>query len=95
MKLVYSREAVGDLERLRAFIAAKDPGAAARVARDLLQRIGNLRQFPLMGVPMATDFEPKVLRDMIFGAYIVRYAAQPETIIILRVWHHLEQRPDI
>ncbi|MGH8855201.1 MAG: type II toxin-antitoxin system RelE/ParE family toxin, partial [Telluria sp.] len=49
MRLVYSEEAVADLVRLRAFIAEKDPSAAARVAAELIARIENLRLFPTMG----------------------------------------------
>ena len=49
MKLVYARLAVVDLQRLRAFIAEHDPGSAARVASELIQRIGMLPSFPDLG----------------------------------------------
>lgn len=92
MKLVYSEDAVTDLSRLRAFIAEKDPEAASRIASELLARIENLCKFPHIGVEVAQAPEPGALRDMMFGNYIVRYAAQQQTLIILRIWHHFESR---
>ena len=93
MRLVYSREAVADLVRLRAFIAENNPAAAARVAEELIARIENLRVFPDMGKPVPQAPEPNVVRDMIFGNYIVRYSVHREALVILRLWHHYEQRP--
>jgi len=92
MKLVYSEEAVADLVRLRAFIAEKDPLAAARVATELIARVENIRLFPEIGrsVPLAP--EPNIVRDTVFGKYIVRYAAHAEAVVILRIWHHYESR---
>ena len=93
MRLVYSREAVADLVRLRAFIAEHNPAAAARVAEALIARIENLLVFPHMGRPVAQAPEPEVVRDMIFGNYIVRYSLHGEALVILRLWHHYEERP--
>ncbi|MDI1302713.1 MAG: type II toxin-antitoxin system RelE/ParE family toxin [bacterium] len=92
MKLVYSEEAVVDLIHLRAFIAEKDPSAAARVAAELIARIENICLFPEIGrsVPLAP--EPKTVRDAVFGKYIVRYATHAEAVVILRIWHHYENR---
>lgn len=92
MRLVYSREAVNDLIRLRAFIAEKDPGAAARVAQTLIARIAQLGQFPHMGVEVERAASPADIRDMVFGDYIVRYSVHEQALAILRVWHHYEDR---
>lgn len=92
MKLVYSEEAVADLVRLRAFIAEKDPSAAARVAAEIIARVENIRLFPEIGRSVALAPEPKVVRDAVFGKYIVRYAAHAEAVVILRIWHHYENR---
>ncbi len=94
MKLVYSEEAVADLVRLRAFIAEKDPAAASRIAAELVARVENLRLFPHLGVEVEQAPQPGVVRDMVFGSYVVRYAAQSESVVVLRVWHHLEDRAD-
>ena len=92
MKLVYSEEAVADLVRLRAFIAEKDPSAAARVAAELISRVENIRLFPELGRNVVLAPEPNVVRDAVFGKYIVRYAAHTEAVVILRIWHHYENR---
>ena len=92
MKLIYSQEAVSDLVRLRDFIAEEDPGAAARVSLELVTRIDYICSFPHMGKAVALSPEPLDIRDSIFGKYVVRYIAQSESIIILRIWHHYESR---
>jgi len=92
VKLVYSQEAVSDLIRLRDFIAEKDPGAAERVSLELVTRIDYICSFPAMGKAVALSPEPLDIRDSIFGKYVVRYVAQAESIIILRVWHQYESR---
>lgn len=92
MKLAYSAEAVADLVRLRAFIAQQDPSAAARVAQQLISRIENLRLFPAMGRSVGLAPEPNVLRDAVFGKYVVRYSTHTDAVVVLRVWHHYENR---
>lgn len=92
MKLVYSEESVADLVRLRAFIAEQDPSAAARVAAELIARIENIRLFPEIGRSVALAPDPKIVRDAVFGKYIVRYAAHTDAVVILRIWHHYEDR---
>lgn len=91
-RLVYTAAAVDDLVRLRDFIAGHDPGAARRIAADLVKRIEALRGAPQMGraVEIAPDSES--IRDMVFGNYLVRYAVTVHSIAVLRVWHHFERR---
>lgn len=92
MKLIYSREALADLVRLRAFIAENDPSAAARVAAALVKRVKLLRQFPQMGRIVEQATPPADVRDMVFGNYIVRYSVHTRAVAILRVWHHFENQ---
>ena len=92
MRLVYSVEAVTDLVRLRAFMAALDPPAAARIGDESVTRIALVCRFPEMGrsVPIAPD--PEIVRDAIFGKYVVRYTIHPRSIVVLRIWHQFEAR---
>lgn len=92
MKLLYSEQAIADLVRLRAFIAKNDPSAAARVAAELIARIDTICLYPEIGKAVALAPEPKVIRDFIFGKYVVRYALNSEAVIILHIWHHYESR---
>jgi len=92
MKLIYSQEAVDDLIRLRAFIAEKNPAAAARIAAELVSRIDSLRMFPEIGHAVSLAPRPESVRDMVFGKYIVRYVPREDAVIVLRIWHHNENR---
>ena len=92
MKLVYSDEAVADLVHLRKFIADHDPAVAARVARELIERIDHLRRFPEMGRRVEQAPDPEAVRDAVFGKYIVRYVVHGGSAAILRVWHHMQAR---
>ena len=92
MKLVYSQEAVADLVRLRAFIADHDPGAAARIAADLVARMQHLCRFPEMGRGVVEAPQPDTVRDFPFGKYTVRYTVHDGAIVVLRIWHHFEDR---
>ena len=90
MKLVYTVEAIEDLKRLREFIAVHNPTAASKIAAELIAKIELLPNFPKMGIPVQISPVPDDIRDMVFGKYIVRYSLHTKTIIILRVWHGLE-----
>lgn len=90
MKLVYTDDAIEDLKRLREFIEVHNPSAAAKVAAELVGKIGLLPDFPKMGTPVEIAPVPDSVRDMVFGKYVVRYSLHASTIIILRVWHGLE-----
>jgi plasmid stabilization system protein ParE len=92
VRLVYSKDALADLVRLREFIAEKDPAAAASVAQELVARIENLRLFPHMGVGVVRAPQPEAVRDMVFGRYVVRYSVHTDALVILRIWHHFEHR---
>jgi plasmid stabilization system protein ParE len=92
MKLLYSPQAIEDLRRLRRFIAEKDPSAAGRIGNDLANRIALLRSFPHAGMAVARAPDPQAIRDLIVGAYIVRYLVRSQAVIVLRVWHHNEDR---
>ncbi len=94
MRLVYSREAVADLARLREFIADNNPDAAARIAADLIARIDHLCAFPKMGRGVSSAPDPEMVRDFIFGKYVVRYLVSDQAIVILRIWHHYEDTED-
>lgn len=93
MRLVYSREALNDLVRLRGFIAQEHPRTARQVAAILIEGINKLRDFPLLGKAAPRAPDSKMVRDLILGKYIVRYLVLGESISILRIWHHREDHP--
>jgi toxin ParE1/3/4 len=89
MKLQFTRSAQRDLERLREFIAKKNPSAARRISQRLKKAITRLLEHPKMGV-MVEEIEEA--RDLIQGDYIVRYTLLENTVIFLRIWHGKEER---
>lgn len=92
MRLIYSEQALRDLVRLRAFIADKDPAAARRVATELVARIRRLQDFPKLGREVSRAPDPAALRDAVLGNHVVRYVPRSDVLIILRIWHHYEDR---
>ena len=90
MNILYAPEAIDDLNRLRTFIAEKNPNAAQRVAGELLEGISKLKIFPKMGIPVNRAPDPSVIRDLFIGSYTVRYLLAGEQIHILRLWHGKE-----
>ena len=92
MKLSYSKESIRDLQRLRNFIREKTPDAARRIAKSIRKGIGQLRSFPYLGVEVSRAPHPQNIRDLIIGNYIARYLVHNNQIIILRIWHHKENR---
>ena len=90
MKLEYTAEAVGDLTRLREFIAIHDPAAAERIAIHLQGGINSLLNHPKLGHPVTYAPEPESLRDLAIGDYIVRYLLLESRILVLRIWHQRE-----
>jgi plasmid stabilization system protein ParE len=92
VKVAYSEQALRDLVRLRSFIAEENPGAAARIAAGLVERLENLGRFPHLGRAVGPALGPDALRDVVFGNYIVRYAPRADVVIVLRIWHHHEDR---
>lgn len=90
MRIDYTEDAIEDLIQLREFIAEKDPAAAQRYAKLLIEGITRLEEQPLLGHVVDYAPEPENIRDLVVGNYIVRYALLDEQILILRIWHHKE-----
>jgi plasmid stabilization system protein ParE len=94
MRIRFTVEAIQDLERLRAFVASKNPHAARRIAAEILDGIENLVLFPDMGLPVSRAPDPRVIRDLFVGSYTIRYLREENSIIILRIWHGKESQKD-
>jgi plasmid stabilization system protein ParE len=93
VNLYYTPEAISDLERLRAFIAANNTAAAQKIATELLTGIANLKQLPHLGRKVIKAPNPEFMRDLSVSLYIVRHLIVDEEIHILKVWHKRENWP--
>jgi toxin ParE1/3/4 len=92
--IVFSPDALADVERLRTFLDRANPGAARRAVAVILNAIERLQEFPELGMPTGdADIRQIVVR---FGSsgYIVRYTVMKATtdIFITRIWHGREAR---
>lgn len=92
MKLVYTKDAIDDLARLREFIEIHDPPAARRISSRLVEGLSNLKQHPLLGRPVRRAADPEAIRDLVLGDYVARDLVHSEQIVVLRIWHHRENR---
>ena len=90
MIILYTPEARDDLQRLRAFIAEKNPAAAQKIAADLLAGIAMLKELPYLGRKVKKAPNPEIMRDLSVSLYIVRYLILDDEIHILRIWHKRE-----
>ena len=90
--IVWSREAQGDLERLYAFLAGKNPHAARRVIVALAAAPRYLAETPRLGERL-DEFAPREVRRIFVGDYELRYEVTPGGLAALRLWHMREQRP--
>lgn len=85
--------ALDDLKRLHAFIEPHSPSAAIRAVNTLIREADSLAEFPEKGKPWALDLD---YRELVvrFGArgYVIRYRYYEDRVIIVRVWHVLEDR---
>lgn len=92
-QLIWTRPAAEDVNRLRAFIRVHNPDAAQRAAQAIQKAAALLLQHPSIGHP-AHDLPD--FRDLFipFGSrgYVMRYRLDKNHIIVVRVWHSLEER---
>jgi plasmid stabilization system protein ParE len=91
-KLIWSRAALGDVQRLYRFLSVKDPKAAARAAKAIRDDVRIIAKQPNIGRPvegMDPEFREWIVR---FGAsgYVVMYRVDDDLAIILAVRHQRE-----
>ena len=92
MKLVFTRLAHRDLVRLRQFIAAHNPNAAARAAKRIKAVAQLLMDQPLVGRPVdgPTGTARNDIRELPLtfgsGGYVLRYQVLQKQIRVLNVF---------
>lgn len=93
-KIIFSPQAIADLESAVRFIAKDNPDAAVRVGNALIDRVSILENFPLVGSPYPK--RPGV-RKLVSRPYIIYYRPRLEEdcVDILRYWHGARTEPDL
>ena len=93
-KIIFSPQAIADLGAVVRFIAKKNPGAALRVGRKLIDRVAILENFPLIGSPYLK--RPDV-RKLVSRPYVIYYRVRLEEncVDVLRYWHGARGEPEL
>lgn len=92
--ILFSSEAVSDIERVRSFLQPRNPDAALRAVRAIWRALEQVEAFPEIGQPTK---DPAIRQIRVrFGrrGYVVRYRvlASDEAVFVTRVWHGRERR---
>lgn len=89
MRVVYTRPAKADLDRIRDYLRDRNPAAATRLAALIRARLKLLSKQPRMGRPVV---ERPATRELMVQAYVLVYRVLEDRIEILRVWHGAQDR---
>jgi toxin ParE1/3/4 len=93
-KIIFSPQAIADLESAVRFIAKDNPVAAERMGNALIDRVSILEEFPLVGSPYPK--RPGV-RKLVSRPYIIYYRPRlkENCLDILRYWHGARGEPEL
>lgn len=86
MRVVWSAQALRDLENIRDYIAQDSPTYARSFVGRLLQTTRHLPQFPLSGRAMPEANDPDI-REVIYRSYRLVYRVRRDTVEIVMVTH--------
>ena len=91
-EITWLPDASKDVARLRDFLKSKNPVAAQRAARRILEGVLILQDNPGAGMPVEELIDYRDLR-LAFGSgeYIIRYREETHRIVIVRVRHSKEK----
>ena len=88
MEVKFTRLALADLTRIRAYIGAFNPTAATHIAERLIATTEILSEHPLSGRPSANG-----RRELtIVPPYVLVYRVAGDRVRILRIWHGAQDR---
>ena len=91
-RLIWSPQALRDVQRLYRFLAAKNTDAARRAVSSIRKGIKVIELQPGIGRPIA-DMEPEYREWLIeFGAsgYVAKYRLDGDSAVVLAVRHQKE-----
>lgn len=91
-QVIFAPAAIRNLERLREFLRPKNPTAAERAAKAIIQGVQALGELPRIGRPI--EDMPEEFRDWLidFGdsGYVARYRIDGDTVVVLAIRHQKE-----
>lgn len=90
--LVWTADARADLIRLRQFISPHNPEAARRAAETIKEGAKLLMAHPGIGKRLEGRQDRELVIPFGQRGYVLRYRLDGQVVVILRVWHSLEER---
>jgi len=86
MRLIWSPQAVEDVEAIRSYVARDSEHYANLLVERIVAAVDRLEAFPLSGrlVPEVGD---ESLREVVYGNYRIVYRLKPEAVEIVTVFH--------
>ena len=93
-KIIFSPQAIADLEEVVRHIARDDPATAVRIGNALINRVEILENFQLLGAPYPKRHG---VRKLVSRPYLIFYRPRLEenSVDILRYWHGAQREPDL
>ena len=94
-KVIWSDQAITDLNHLCSYIAQYDPAAALRMGNGILDHVRILAEFPFIG-PAYPRGARGPLREIVFRSYRIFYDISEESHVveIVHVWHGAREEPE-
>jgi len=92
VKVIWSEQALLDVEHIRDYISQDSPAYAQPFIERLLQATKRLPQFPQSGRVMPETNNPGI-REVIYQGYRIVYRLRPDTIEIVMVAHGSRETP--
>jgi len=95
-EVVWTRQAVADIEGIHAYIARDSDRYATLVRERLVQSVDRLRAFPLSG-RIVPEFGDESIREILWGSYRIVYRVRGPLAEVLTVFHGsrlLDRLPD-
>lgn len=95
MRLIYLPKAIDDLDRLHAFLAPKNPKAAATAIQKIRDGAKSLTDVsPERGTPIGHSGYRQLFVRFGRGIYVIRYrvSVSLDAVVVVRIWHGRERR---
>jgi toxin ParE1/3/4 len=91
MRVRYTRTALAELDKIFAYVAERNAGAADKIIDRIDDLVTHLGEFPQMGC--ATDEEGVRIAPVGRFPYIVFYTIADDAVVVLHVRHGARLRP--
>ena len=86
VKIVWTDFAIEDLKSIHDYISKDSKRYADRYVEKLIDRVGQLEQFPRSG-RVVPEFDSTTIRELIEGNYRIVYKISVDQIAIIRIHH--------